>query len=121
MITWRGIVERVAQRPLRYGFAFIVIYTTFEVYDDSAPTVMLHVSTEEWGWPLSAFNGMGPAQIANMVINTGLEHLPPSGVPPGTPSTFDPPSLKSRGAIVLMEYRQGGRVLDLPLPKRFGP
>ncbi len=121
MITWRGTVTAMPQRQRGWRLNTVEVRASFVVYDDAAPAVPLHTTSEVWLWPLSELEGMPPGQMANMILNTGLEIPAPPPAPPGTPPIVYPPPLKDRGAAVLQDFTQAGRSLDVPLPRDFGP
>lgn len=109
------------QRQCDWRLLTVEVRVSFVVYDDAAPSVPLHTTSEAWLWPLSGLEGLSPGQIADLILNTGLEIPAPPPLPPGTPPIVDPPPLKSRGATVLQDFMQAGKSLDVPLPRDFGP
>ena len=98
----RGRYLRMKQELVRLRLERLRLFFRFELYHTNAPGVVLFATQEVWDYPLVAFEGLTPAEVAHLILNLGyvqpLEPLPPGvpPLPPGSEPEPDPPPMTDR-------------------------
>lgn len=99
----------------RESIAGVRLGMRFDIYDTADPGTVLHRQEEQWDYDLPYLVGLSPAQLLQMIRDTGQE-VPPVEVD-GHVIQFepDPPPMRQRGQELLAEYMEGSAAIGANL------